>query len=165
VGPAADRGNLAYRYATLLMIQGIGHTLDLWGGEAMLQHASVEALTEHLRWYLTPLDFELPCELASAAVGLDATARATLVRAGGDLGLAWHCTLARARLSRPLAASAPPLRWQALASGSLPQALQQVSEKARGDALLAARRLAPAVADVFEQLLEETLSHAVVETA
>jgi len=158
--PPDRRRQLAQRFSRLLMLQGVGHTLDLWGGEARLRHASAEDLAEHLRWYVAPLDFELACEVAAAAVGLGAEHTDLFVRAGGDIGLAWHCAIAAARVDGDLAASAPPLRWNALAADSLPDALHAIGNRARNAASTTLRRTTPGALRVFEQLLAQTLAHA-----
>lgn len=156
---AADRRDgLAQRFSRVLVLQGIGHTLDIWGEEARLMHAGPDALADHLRWYVGPLDFELPCELAAAAAGLDAPATVLLVRAGGDLGVAWHCALALARLDRDVPANASPLRWKTLAAGPLPDALREIGATALARSLGTARGVGPGVAAVFERFHGETLA-------
>lgn len=152
----APRAWLAQRFSRLLLLQGIGHTLDLWGGERGLRHHDAAALADHVRWYLTPLDFALPCDLAAAALGLAPEAAQALAEAGSELGLAWH---ARRWLAQPPGAQpqvrgmAPPLRWNLLEHGSAREALAAIAVKAQAEALAAAGRAGPRAAEVFEEFL------------
>src|SRR5256885_7945380 len=50
--PPAERQQLAWRFARLLHVQGIGHTLDLWGGQNGVEHPDAASLLHHLQWYL-----------------------------------------------------------------------------------------------------------------
>lgn len=152
------RARLAQRFSRLLMLQGIGHTLDLWGSERALRHGGEAALADHLRWYLAPLDFELVCELAAAVLDLSAERTQWLVEAGADLGLAWHCTRHLVQVSGTAPAGRrmdQPLRWSRLVAGVPEDALEAIASKARAAALVAAGKAGQQAATVFEEFLQE----------
>jgi hypothetical protein len=150
---------LAQRFSRLLFLQGIGHTLDLSGAERMVEHRGEQALEDHLRWYLCPLDFELVCELVAAAADLPAVAAQALIGAGADLGIAWHCAR-RARQDGMTSAGEQrldqPVRWNRLAEGAPGAALLSIGARAKARALAGARKVHPRAESIFEEFLAGT---------
>jgi hypothetical protein len=156
---------LAQRFSRLLFLQGIGHTLDLAGGERILEHGDEQALEDHLRWYLSPLDFEIACELAAAAADLPADAAQALIGAGADLGIAWQCAR-RVQFRGDSQASGQrldqPVRWSRLAGGTSlcegapREAWLSIGARAKERALAGARKVGPRAEEVFEEFFTET---------
>ena len=151
--PDAARVRLAHRFARFLLQQGLGSTLDLWGAQSGLAHASLDDLIAHLSVYVGTLSFGLACDVAAIAAGLTDRDGAELARAGVELGVALRLAELASGHPRQFSVDGKPvteqlIRWRhGIAANQLAAGHDRLLESA----LAGARRISPAVAAVFSE--------------
>lgn len=152
----ASRVQLSHQFARFLFQQSLGSTLDLWGAEHELAHASLNDFIAHLSVYVGTLTFGLACDVARITMGLPEGQGIELSKAGVELGVALRLSEFASGYPRQLRVDGQPIceqliRWH---HGIERIDLAETIGRLRDSALNRARFISPNVHGVFSEFFK-----------